>query len=123
MIPALGSVIYDGNCGFCRRTVGWVRRRAGTRFNYVPNESSSPEYISAGKKTVLLLDGHGRLYKGAAAVFRMLEIIGAPFLWNLYQSQGWFTLLSDAGYGFISFSRPVLSIVLDLFLGPPPEDL
>lgn len=123
LIPVLGHVIYDGNCGFCRRVVGWVRRRAGIRLNYIPSDNAPPEYKAVGQQSVLLLDAQGRFYQGAGAVFKMREILGSPFVWNFYQTHRWFAALSETGYRLVSLARPVLSTALDVLLGPPPEDL
>lgn len=118
-VPVL---VYDGTCGFCRRVVGWIRRRAGNRLSYLAGEKASPEVRLLSSRAVLL-SFQGEIHQGAKAVYKAGALLGATRAWNLYQGNRPFALLSEGVYRVISLSRPFISFFLDLLLGPPPEDL
>ncbi|MBL0058130.1 MAG: DUF393 domain-containing protein [Elusimicrobia bacterium] len=129
LIPSVEAakpvLIYDGDCGFCRRSVGWVRRRAGGRVEVLRREDAAARFpalsLDLTARSVVLLDSDGVLHQGAEAVFRTRALLGFPFFLNRYRSHRWFAGLSEAGYRVVSWTRPVLSGVLDLLLGPPRE--
>lgn len=61
-----------------------------------------------------LIESSGDVRRGAAAVFRMMELsgdFGGGLLWRLYRGQGWFRSLSDRGYAWVSARRARLSAV------------
>lgn len=114
---------YDGNCGFCRRVVGWVRHQGADRFRYVPRVKAPADIQKCALTSVVLVDPLGQIYQGAKAVYKTQALLGHAFFWNLYQSNRVFSFCSEGSYSLISLSRPLLSSLLDVFLGPPPEDL
>jgi predicted DCC family thiol-disulfide oxidoreductase YuxK len=120
-------LIYDGDCGFCRRVAGWVRRWVGDRLLYLRSQVAVQRYPSIGERetstSVLLFGGDGSLFRGMEVLYRVGALGGAPFFLNLYRSSRLFAWLSDRGYGVVAKIRPFLSRMLDLLLGPPPEDL
>jgi predicted DCC family thiol-disulfide oxidoreductase YuxK len=130
LIPSVEAtkpvLIYDGECGFCRRSVGWVRCRAGGRLEVLRREDAAARFpavpLDLTARSVVLLDPDGVLHRGAEAVFRTRALLGFPFLLNRYRSSRWFAGLSEAGYRLVSWARPVLSASLDLLLGPPGEN-
>ncbi|MBK8574823.1 MAG: hypothetical protein IPN90_03770 [Elusimicrobia bacterium] len=106
---------------------GGVRRCAGNRLEYLRADVAAQRFPlvfhELSPTTVMLLEPNGRLYFGAQAVYKTRALIGSPFLWTLYQTHPWFALLSEWGYRLVTVFRPFLSTVLDLLLGPPPDDL
>ena len=69
-------LVYDGDCGFCRRRVERWRVRTGARVEYAPYQEAAPRLpqvsIDEFERSVQLLDLDGRVYSGALAVFRVL---------------------------------------------------
>jgi predicted DCC family thiol-disulfide oxidoreductase YuxK len=83
------TVIYDGNCRVCTRLVNWLQRRAGDRLDAKPNQA--PGVTEAFGLTreqvdqeVWVVEPSGRRFSGAAAVNRVLEVLGGPY-WALAQ--------------------------------------
>jgi predicted DCC family thiol-disulfide oxidoreductase YuxK len=120
-------LIYDGDCGFCRRVAGWVRHWGGDRLLYLRSQVAVQRYPSIGERetstSVLLFGGDGSLFRGMEVLYRVGALGGTPFFLNLYRSSRLFAWLSDRGYGWVEKIRPFLSRMLDFLLGPPPEDL
>ncbi len=71
-------LIFDGDCGFCRRSVGWLHRRVPGSFEAVPYQTSSrvesrPELSrEACREEVKLLLEDGRILGGAEVFFHLL---------------------------------------------------
>lgn len=90
-------VLWDGDCGFCRRTIHWVERRdrAG-QFHPMPAQETpsppmTPELRRACERAVHLITRDGRLLRAGRACLFILERIGwgwmarvlswPPFVW------------------------------------------
>ena len=120
-------LIYDGDCGFCRRVAGWVRCRMGDRLCFERAQTVVQRFPVLGEggtmTAVLLLDEAGTLFRGVEVIYKVFSLLGGPFLLNQYQSSRSFAWLSDQGYRLVAKMRPFLSGIMDIFLGPPPEDL
>ncbi|MBI3128637.1 MAG: DUF393 domain-containing protein [Candidatus Tectomicrobia bacterium] len=103
-------LLWDGDCGFCRRSVAWVeaRDRAG-RIRSVPyQQASSPpmtdELRRACARWVHLILPDGRVLRAGRAALGVLALLGwersaallslPPFVW-----------LVEAGYWLVSENR------------------
>jgi lipase maturation factor 1 len=73
--PAKPLLVFDGDCGFCRRWIERWRVRTGDRIEYRPFQEvhDFPE-IPRGDfaEAVHLIERDGAVYRGAEAVFRSL---------------------------------------------------
>lgn len=121
-------LLYDGDCGLCRRVVGWIRGRAGDRIIYLRNKTAVQKFPDLHPPTplstsVILLDANGSFHQGMGVLFKIFALWGTPFLWNLSRSSGVFRWGSERLYRILAVLRPFISKVLDVLLGPPPEDL
>ncbi|QZY28743.1 thiol-disulfide oxidoreductase DCC family protein [Nocardioides coralli] len=69
-------LIYDGRCGFCKRSLGWARR-LGTRFEAVPSDEVDPEPLGLTRRdfaeAAWWVDGEGATYGGYLAVSQVLQ--------------------------------------------------
>ena len=115
-VPSKPILLYDGDCRFCTAGVSrWhkqpivevlpVQEGAGVPFGLDPDKPMG---------AIHLVNDHGAIRKGAAAVFRMMELcgdLGGGVLWNLYCRSGWFRALSDRGYAWVAARRAKLSAV------------
>ncbi len=67
-----GLVLFDGDCGFCRRSIGWLRRqlRPGVELAFCPYQSAdiSPQLRAACQEAVHVLAPDGTLYRAGRAV-------------------------------------------------------
>jgi predicted DCC family thiol-disulfide oxidoreductase YuxK len=120
--PAL--VIWDGDCGFCRRSVEHLRLRAGDRLAFEPYQTAHVRFPGIPKESfaaaVHLAEPDGRTSRGAEAVFRALAYGGhaselLPLL--LYRFLPGVAPLSEWGYRQVAAHRPLASRLVDLLVG------
>ncbi len=81
--PARPLLIYDGECGFCRRWIDRWKRKSGDRIDYRPSQEVDefPELPREQfQESVVLIETDGAVYSGAEAVFRSL---GREWLYRL----------------------------------------
>src|SRR5258705_212642 len=75
-------LVYDGDCGFCRRWVARWRGWTGDRVEYVPYQDLGGRHPEIRRQdfdtAVHLRDGTGRWTRGAAAALGALQ--GVPVL-------------------------------------------
>jgi predicted DCC family thiol-disulfide oxidoreductase YuxK len=72
------TLVFDGDCGFCRRWIARWQARTQDRVVYVPLQEPGVLArlgipLSDALRAVQLVDSDGRHYAGAEAVFRTLE--------------------------------------------------
>jgi predicted DCC family thiol-disulfide oxidoreductase YuxK len=83
-------MLYDGDCGFCRRWVERWKKITKNKVDYEPYQEAGAHYpevaAHACGKAVHLITSDGSVYSGAHAVFRALAFVArySLFLW-LYE--------------------------------------
>jgi predicted DCC family thiol-disulfide oxidoreductase YuxK len=120
--PARPLLIFDGDCGFCRRWVARCQRATGEAVDYLPfqDESVAKKYPEISReafaKSVHLFLPDGAVHTGADAVFRSLAAGGAGrrLLW-CYRKIPLFAALTEFIYEKTAAHREFLS-KLDRFL-------
>lgn len=69
-------LVYDGDCGFCRRSLGWGRR-LGVRVEAVPASAVDPAALGLTREqlaeAVWYVDEAGVRHRGHAAIARALR--------------------------------------------------
>jgi predicted DCC family thiol-disulfide oxidoreductase YuxK len=89
-------LLYDGECNLCLATVEKLRRiRTQAKLTMLPLQEADPVLLPKGIQREDLLeelhvvDGEGRLYKGAEAVIRIMRTVpGLAWLAGLYRVPG-----------------------------------
>src|SRR5262245_30028182 len=103
--PAKSLMIFDGQCGFCRRWIERWKSKTGDRIHYRPCQEihELPE-IPRGRfeESVYLIEPDGAVYSGAEAVLRSLG------------RQSWYRLpgvaaISERAYRFVARYRQFFS--------------
>jgi predicted DCC family thiol-disulfide oxidoreductase YuxK len=79
------ALIYDGDCGFCRRWIARWSRSTGDQVRYLPYQRRGILWRyrlprRAARRAVQLVEPDGRRYAGAAAVFRVLLRSRSPWV-------------------------------------------
>ncbi|HYM26462.1 MAG TPA: lipase maturation factor family protein [Vicinamibacterales bacterium] len=112
--PSRPTLIFDGDCSFCRFWVSRWRRATGDRLEYLPYQSDDvarrfPELPrDRCSRAVQLVERDGVVLQGARAVFRGLaEGGGSSAGWLLYERAPGFAAASEAAYRFIAAHRPL----------------
>ncbi len=66
-------LVWDGDCGFCRRAVEWLRTRAPDEVHFVPYQQISGDVDAVGRSefeaSVFLFRPSGEWSRGAEAIF------------------------------------------------------
>ncbi|GAA2090288.1 DUF393 domain-containing protein [Actinomadura alba] len=79
-------LIYDGDCGFCTASVGFVRRRVPASAEIVAFQDTDLGALGTTReraaREVLWVDRHGRVSGGAQAAARLLMDAGGAW-WPL----------------------------------------
>lgn len=109
-------VIFDGDCGFCRRSVGWMKRVAGNRADYAPSQEVGSGFPSAEfGREVKLVEPGGHVYGGAEAVFRLVSVAGRRWWWSaplwFYRRVPGARRTSEAAYRFVASHRRLFSVL------------
>ena len=113
--PAL--LLWDGDCGFCRRGVEWAERRdTGHAFHAVsyqqaPSPPMTPELRQACARAVHLLTPEGRMLRAGRACLWVLERIGYPVLARVLALPP-LVWVVDVGYWLVARNRRLASRVL-----------
>ena len=82
--PAL--LLWDGECGFCRRSVEWAERRdtqhafQAIPYQQAPSPPMTPDLRRACARAVHLLTADGELLRAGRACLWVLQRIGYPVL-------------------------------------------
>ena len=83
--PSRPTMLYDGACGFCTRTVEVALARLPDRVTWVPYQSVDLATYGVSEaeasRSVHLVDPSGRIEHGSAAMARVLVLSGG--VWTL----------------------------------------
>lgn len=128
-VPKKTVLIWDAECSFCKY---WITKwQMITNKEYIdlrPYQEVAIDFPDLDKtifgKAVRLITPDGKVYSGAAAAFKSLELGGAtdlPMSW--YKQNPTFAELSDWLYEKVAGNRPFLYDVSHFFLGDNPKKI
>jgi predicted DCC family thiol-disulfide oxidoreductase YuxK len=113
--PAL--LLWDGECGFCRRSAAWAERRdTGHTFRPVPYQQApsppmTPELRAACARAVHLVTADGRVLRAGRACLWVLERTGFPLLARVLALPP-LVWAVEVGYWLVARNRRLASRVL-----------
>jgi len=115
-------VIYDGECGFCKRWVERWRLGTGEAVDYASFQdvrSKHPEIGDASYQTAIhLIMPDGKILKGAEAVYETLAHIPGKRGWRwAYRRVPGFKFLAEWAYAFVAKHRVLFSRLTQLLWG------
>lgn len=110
-------VLWDGECGFCRRSIDWLMARDRSEqlravpYQQAPSPPMTPELADACARAVHLVAPDGRVYRAGRAVLKALEIAGYRFWAGLLRLPPliWFV---ELGYWIVARNRRWASKVM-----------
>ena len=80
--PQKPLLVFDGECGFCRRLASKWYVKTGEQIDFVPYNEISDIYqhfsIAEFKKEIKLIYPEGKIYGGAAAAFKVIDHSDSP---------------------------------------------
>src|SRR5262245_23796093 len=127
MRPAsVPTLVFDGDCGICRRWVDYWHKLTGDQVAYRPYQEAAADFphipVDEFRRAMPLVEPDGRAYAGAAAGFRLLDYVpGHGLWWWLYSYVPGFAGVSEATYSFLSSRRGVLAALTRTLWGIPLE--
>ena len=107
-------VLWDGDCGFCRRSVEWVLRKdaAGAiravPYQEAPSPPMTPELRAACSHAVHVITPEGRTLRAGRACLDVLGRIGFPF-WARLLSIPPLVWAVEVGYWLVARNRMLAS--------------
>ncbi len=120
------TLVFDGDCGICRRWVDYWRALTGDRIDYRPYQDAAGDFpaipLQRFQAAMILIEPDGQTYAGAAAAFRLLSYAPARGgWWWAYAHVPGFAPVSEAAYTFLSQRRGLLGLSHALLWGTPLE--
>ncbi|MCI0745821.1 MAG: lipase maturation factor family protein [Verrucomicrobia subdivision 3 bacterium] len=123
--PAKPVMLFDGDCGFCRRWIARWNEATDDAVEYIPYQHESvpqrfPEISrDAMAGAVHLVSADGSVYHGADAVFRALALPRGHH-WTVwaYQNLPGFAPVSEFWYRIVARHRTFFSRLTRLLWGP-----
>ncbi|PIQ83110.1 MAG: hypothetical protein COV76_00150 [Candidatus Omnitrophica bacterium CG11_big_fil_rev_8_21_14_0_20_64_10] len=115
------SLIYDGDCGFCRFWAARWREGIGGRIDVVSYQEAARRFpqipIERFRRSVQFIDRAGLCVEGAEAVFRALaQRPGGGGWFFLYRRLPGFAPVSEGIYRLVAANRPLFSALTRLYL-------
>src|SRR5262245_58535129 len=115
-------MVFDGECGFCRRWVERARSLTSERVDYAPSQDVASQFPQISpdqfKQAAWLILPDGTALSGAAAILRALqEAPGRGWMYGAYRRIPGFAGLSEACYRWVAGHRPYLSKVTNILYG------
>ncbi len=103
-------LVYDGDCGFCRRKAARWQVLTGFRVEYAPFQEVAGQFPEIPQEqissSVHFIDTDGSVYDGAEAVLRLMSHVpqGNWLLW-VYRRVPGFAPLAEWCYRFVARHR------------------
>jgi predicted DCC family thiol-disulfide oxidoreductase YuxK len=109
-LPPRPVLVFDGDCGFCRRWLARWRRITGDGVEYAPYQEAAARFPRIPPqdfaRAVHWIGSDGRVCTGAHAVFRALATAPGHGAWLwLYRHAPLFAPVSEACYGAVARNR------------------
>ncbi|RMH41559.1 MAG: DUF393 domain-containing protein [Deltaproteobacteria bacterium] len=116
-------LVWDGDCGFCRRSAERIAHQVGGRLDTAPYQRVADRFpdipVDSFRAAVHLIEPDGRVFTGAEAIYRALALRpGGGALHWCYRRLPGFAAASDLGYQFVANHRPLMSRLSRWLIGP-----
>lgn len=111
-------LIWDGQCGFCRRVVVWFQQQDSDRqFRMTPMQSCptppmTPALYTEAKTAMQVITREGKQISGGRSVLFVLRAVGWHPLLTRIASTLPFVWAVDAGYKVVARNRTLVSRLL-----------
>ncbi|HRX86168.1 MAG TPA: lipase maturation factor family protein [Phycisphaerae bacterium] len=124
-------LIYDGDCGYCKRSVQRWQMITQGRVDYAPSQEAADQYPQVPReqfgRSVVLIQPDGSFCVGAEAVFRSLAVVPhRGWAWWMYRRVPGVAPVSEAAYRFVASHRNLMAWITQTLWGPqigPPSHL
>lgn len=119
-------LIFDGDCGFCRKWIAYWQSLTGDRVEYAPYQEVAGQYpeipAESFEQAVQLVQTDGKVVAGARAVCKVLSVRrGLRWLSWAYDHVPGVARVSEAAYRCVARNRVFFSAITRLFWGENPQ--
>ena len=119
-------LIYDGDCGFCRRWIARWQSLTGDRVEYAPFQQVASEFPEIPQEqfeaSVQLIEPAGKVSSGAEAVFRTLTYTpGKKWMLWMYEKIPGAAHISEWSYRLVAQHRTFFSKLTQYLFGQHTE--
>ncbi|MCI0454035.1 MAG: lipase maturation factor family protein [Candidatus Dadabacteria bacterium] len=119
-------LIYDGDCGFCRRWIAHWQSLTGDRVEYAPFQEIASEFPEIPREefatSVQLIEPSGKAFSGAEAVFRTLSYApGKRWMLWMYEKIPGAAPISEWSYRLVAEHRTLFSRATRFLVGQDLE--
>ena len=123
--PIRPLLVYDGDCGFCRRQVVRLRALTGDHVDYAPFQEAAARFpqvpLASFEKGVQFIETDGRVSSNALAIFRALHSAGSKRgLLEAYEEVPGFARGTEAMYRLVAGHRGAFGRIDRWFFGNDP---
>lgn len=124
--PKSPTLVWDGDCGFCKYWMLVFKNNTGDSVEYIPYQEAKQFYkdipINEFKKASRLIAPNGMVYSGPDSAYKTLTYFGSPlvFAHRWYSRSSMFRRVSNQAYNIIERNRPFMMKVTKLFWGKNP---
>ena len=120
------TLIYDGDCGICKRWVTYWAGLTGVQVVYRTYQDAANDYpgipLESFRRAIQFVEPDDHVYSGAAATFRVLRHApGRRIWWWLYAHVPGFAPAAEWTYRFFAQRRGLLNQVTRLLWGTALE--
>ncbi len=103
-------LIYDGDCGFCKRWIKRWQKITGDAIDYAPYQAVHAQYpqipITQFQKAVQFVESSGQFYSGAYAVAKSLAANPRYRVFLiLYEKSKLLSWVAEKAYGVVARNR------------------
>jgi predicted DCC family thiol-disulfide oxidoreductase YuxK len=114
-------VLYDGQCGFCKRHIERWRALSGDAVEYLPFQENAEQFPQVAReqleRAVHLIEPSGRITRGAEAVFRIASLSRKRRWEWCYAHVPGFALVTETAYRFVASHRNLVDRVDRILFG------
>ena len=107
------TLVFDGDCGFCRRAVRYLMGVTAERVKFRPYQEAAQDFPAIDpvrfKESVVLMLPDGRVCYAAQAVFETMQLGGKGLLIWCYRYLPGFRRVSEAIYRWVARNRLLFS--------------
>ena len=122
--PGEHVIVFDGDCGYCRASVEFIRRHADVNVVLIPfSEVNQGELLNSIRHQQLLASAHyitpdGKEFHGGESMIRAFGLLRGGRALSVFNLWG-LSYIRELGYTLVASNRPFFSMLTRLLAKVP----